>query len=774
MPLAGSRHTNAVNGNEPLYFKSLAELDQHIEDHGLKEWNSVPVFKGNTTGGSLPESGKLLVCHDYKGGYTESPTALSYTFNFWNATDIFIYFSHQCVATPPPGWSIAAHRHGVKMLGTIMFENSAEEDCLRLVVGPVSSQQTGPASPPSGSNLSTIPLSGHYARLLADLAYARKFDGYLINVEVPLRGGPEQARALSAWVGLLRGELEAKIGSHAELIWYDSVVVNGQLRWQDRLNSFNLPFFLPSTAFFTNYTWIPPYTNLTTQYFLDLQQNSAIRPWMDSKRLTDIYVGVDVWGRGSHGGGGFGSFRALEHISPQSLGLSAAIFGQAWSWETQQDEPGWTWEHWWARERRLWLGPAKTTDVLPMPPPRHESEANCGHGEVVPIAQFFTARPAPDPAVIPFYTSFSPGVGRAWFVEGRRVLESGQGVTHGGKDWEKGWTDVAHQTSLGSLLWPAPSATWEHDQRDDAPPSVAAYLTFNDAWLGGSSVLLELDFHASEADDAFFQCVFVPIETVACTPGQTYALKLWYKIKDTPGTDLDVGLTVKESTGSEVEVTPAEPMAGVGQGWQALSVYYMYHSGTVNSSKKAGVTIGMVFGMAAEDPTQNTRISVLVGQVSITSLLNPEAVVHTPKISWASFKKSKGNPNSNQRAGELRWDVAATFPLLQHIVLVSPEDPQPAWPTIQTGQPEHSPFLYFNVFVHAYRRHTGLCGPPETATFVGTTGLDGRLYRFVIEQEMLPLEAITQPTTRFFVQGVTHTGEILPWDRCAFVDVDWE
>ena len=35
---------------------------------------------------------------------------------------------------------------------------------------------------------------------------------------------------------------------------YDSVIVNGMLRWQDRLNSVNLPFLLPSTGFFSNYT----------------------------------------------------------------------------------------------------------------------------------------------------------------------------------------------------------------------------------------------------------------------------------------------------------------------------------------------------------------------------------------------------------------------------------------------------------------------------------------------------------------------------------------
>ena len=30
--------------------------------------------------------------------------------------------------------------------------------------------------------------------------------------------------------------------------------MTGQVRWQDRLNNYNLPFFPSSTAFFTNYT----------------------------------------------------------------------------------------------------------------------------------------------------------------------------------------------------------------------------------------------------------------------------------------------------------------------------------------------------------------------------------------------------------------------------------------------------------------------------------------------------------------------------------------
>ena len=35
---------------------------------------------------------------------------------------------------------------------------------------------------------------------------------------------------------------------------YDSVIYTGQVRWQNRLNAYNLPFFLPSTGLFTNYS----------------------------------------------------------------------------------------------------------------------------------------------------------------------------------------------------------------------------------------------------------------------------------------------------------------------------------------------------------------------------------------------------------------------------------------------------------------------------------------------------------------------------------------
>lgn len=143
------------------------------------------------------------------------------------------------------------------MLGTLIFEHEqSEPDGLRLLFGRLPSSVTGPAQSSPTHNPNAMPVSAHYAVLLAELAAARGFDGWLLNFEWALRadGGVGHARSLATWVGILTGEMKKRVGEHAEVVWYDSVVFTGQVRWQDRLNAYNLPFFTPSTGFFTNYT----------------------------------------------------------------------------------------------------------------------------------------------------------------------------------------------------------------------------------------------------------------------------------------------------------------------------------------------------------------------------------------------------------------------------------------------------------------------------------------------------------------------------------------
>jgi mannosyl-glycoprotein endo-beta-N-acetylglucosaminidase len=99
-----------------------------------------------------------------------------------------------------------------------IFEPGAESDCLRLVVGKMPQSKTGQVNQPTSPL--TLPLSPHYARVLAELARERGFDGYLLNFECPLMGGVEQTRAVAAWITLLQSEILARVGAHGETHWF--------------------------------------------------------------------------------------------------------------------------------------------------------------------------------------------------------------------------------------------------------------------------------------------------------------------------------------------------------------------------------------------------------------------------------------------------------------------------------------------------------------------------------------------------------------------------
>lgn len=95
------------------------------------------------------------------------------------------------------------------------------------------------------------------------------------------------------------------------MLWYDSVTIGGELKWQNQLNELNQYEEASCTAFlsslyrklssrayfhacdgiFLNYTW-------KAEFLLQSKINAG-------ERDRDVFVGVDVFGRGCFGGGGF-------------------------------------------------------------------------------------------------------------------------------------------------------------------------------------------------------------------------------------------------------------------------------------------------------------------------------------------------------------------------------------------------------------------------------------------------------------------------------------
>ncbi|XP_029815983.1 cytosolic endo-beta-N-acetylglucosaminidase [Manacus vitellinus] len=294
---------------------------------------------------------RTLVCHDMRGGYLEdrfiqgSATRNPYVFYHWRYIDIFVYFSHHTVTIPPVVWTNAAHRNGVPVLGTFITEwTDGEKMCEAFLAG--------------GEEA-----FGAVAEQLARIAQHYRFDGWLVNIENTL-----SAAAVGNLPPFLR-DLTARVHSAVPgglVIWYDSVLQDGTLRWQNELNEDNRVFFDACDGLFTNYNW------------KEKQLEHTLR--LAGPRHADVYVGVDVFARGDVIGGGFDTDKSLRLIRQHSL--SAAIFAPGWVYEHLGEE------NFLQNENRFW-------GLL---------------AEYLPTHSICT---------LPLATSFSLGMGTSRFLDGK-------------------------------------------------------------------------------------------------------------------------------------------------------------------------------------------------------------------------------------------------------------------------------------------------------------------------------------------------------------------
>uniref|UniRef100_A0A914NBC4 Mannosyl-glycoprotein endo-beta-N-acetylglucosaminidase n=1 Tax=Meloidogyne incognita TaxID=6306 RepID=A0A914NBC4_MELIC len=301
---------------------------------------------------------RTLVCHDHRGGYLEyeslqgiTCTSLPnkdkehqipiYSFFHWWYIDVFVYFSHHLVTVPPDVWILAAHQHGVLILGTFIIESIALfNQCF-----------------------SDDSITDKIVSSLVDLCKNMNFDGWLINIENAVDS--VYLDRLEGFLRKLRRGLRDNVHNCTQVIWYDSVVNSGELCWQNELNKDNkletletsinvapeqrnignynqkiydvtrtlVPFpvrrlktlrrwFSAVDGFYTNYGWTECHLQQTLETFY--------KNFSDDKSLFDIYIGIDVFGRDCTGG--WECFKPLELI--RRYNFSAAIFAPGWICET--------------------------------------------------------------------------------------------------------------------------------------------------------------------------------------------------------------------------------------------------------------------------------------------------------------------------------------------------------------------------------------------------------------------------------------------------------
>lgn len=570
-------------------FESLAELDSYLAGSKAapktQKWPTMP----------RTDRPRLLVCHDFQGGYSEDPNTRGYSFEHWACTDVFVYFAHKRVSLPPYGWIQAAHTHDTPVLGTLIFEwDESKHELLRLLCGP---HGTG-ASPFDFS------FSKHYADQLITLALSRGIQGFLVNVEVSLDlrlSGPlaalervANAEKLRRWVDYLRKEgirrtqgLAEAGGTAWHVVWYDSVVYpHGVLGWQDALTPANMSFFQASTSCFTNYTWAKPgmLEALGTDFHPALVLSSAMCDSL-SRRRSDVFVGLDVFGRNCYGAQE--TWKTLELVGPHrerqlanpqpvslapvvecqadvadigtALGLSIALFAQGWTWE--HDAPSTStrsWDTWWEEDCAFWLKAAHQYGI-------HHA-----------IAEYFPPRPAQlipsvDKDALVFSTNFAKGSGCAWYVQGECVQQSS-------------WSDMAVCAPKPLLAWPTPRAFREKPNKPlENGPSLAAALDEQTAWSGNNALKLDID---SVHDD---QALNIPLISL-CMAEQPKGTELVLDVSLVVRHDMQIQPLVILGP-EDVRIGTEPAVSPLAHGWSSISATFALSKEVLHSSVQVGISI---------------------------------------------------------------------------------------------------------------------------------------------------------------------------------------
>lgn len=166
---------------------------------------------------------------------------------------------------PPLSWINAAHKHGVKVLGTVIFENAAGQKILEEILR-------------SKNTLKLV------ADALVLIAMRFKFEGWLLNVECKLNS--TKIPLLRDFVEYLTLQMHKNI-LYGTVIWYDSIIESGKLRWQNELNNKNKLFFDVCDGILINYGWNGR----------NLIASKKIVNGMP-EAMSKIFFGIDVFGRG--------------------------------------------------------------------------------------------------------------------------------------------------------------------------------------------------------------------------------------------------------------------------------------------------------------------------------------------------------------------------------------------------------------------------------------------------------------------------------------------
>lgn len=290
-----------INQNKPPFSLTLDQIEQWSPNSVFADKNnisSVPLHMrfvtdlGNNSQ-PLDSQVKVLIAPDGMNNFanylTEQDKFNLYNFTHWSHIDVLNWFAgtaNETVSLPARPWVETAHKNGVKVIGTVYLSVAQYGGNVETVARLLQQDANG-----------DFPL----AKKLVSIADYYGFDGWLINPETNLtyvknaqgeviEGKFEyhNAAILGKKMQVFMKYLTSIAPKGMEIHWYDSMLLDGSVKWQNELNEHNAPFLQDgkqpiSDAMFINYWWNADMVEASTDYVTKI-----------GRSRYDLYFGADL------------------------------------------------------------------------------------------------------------------------------------------------------------------------------------------------------------------------------------------------------------------------------------------------------------------------------------------------------------------------------------------------------------------------------------------------------------------------------------------------
>lgn len=429
--LANAQDNSGTAPYASFWFPSeLLSWKPETDPHARFNVSQVPLASRFITEGANPDQPQpgitaLIASHPTSNHPSQGfDSAQQYVFPFWSHLDYFVQWGGSSyeglIISPAVPWIDAAHRNGVAVLGTVFFPPNVyggKEEWVREFL-----QKDSKGAFPMVDKL--IEVAEHYG-----------FEGWFINQETHGMNG-DDARLMVEWLKYYQQKATGKF----KVMWYDSMLEDGRVIWQEELNDHNEIFFESagkvSDIMFLDFGWTAVNLEDTRKKSLELGRS----PW-------EIYAGIDVQS-GSYRT--YANWEALYSKEGELANTSIALYWPNSTFDvTQSKRP----EDVYQEELKFWNG----TKVA-------FKERNITYEW-----KGFTNYIVPRSTItqLPFVTRFNYGTGYHFNIDGKEVASNE-------------WHNLSNQDIL-------PHWQWEVDTT-----KVKAGFDFEASYNGGTSLKFEL------------------------------------------------------------------------------------------------------------------------------------------------------------------------------------------------------------------------------------------------------------------------------------------